>query len=58
MLMRVLHQKNHSSWILLRHGVSRRSLFRDPTKDNELARLLNTTVFLCMKEMSWALANA
>ena len=29
MLMRVLHQKNYLSWILLRYGVSRRSLFRD-----------------------------
>ncbi len=56
--MLLLHQKNHSNWILLRRRVLRRSLFRDPTRDNELARLLNTTVFLCIKEMRWALADA
>jgi hypothetical protein len=42
---------------ILCSGIKLKSLFRDPTKDNELARLLNTTVFLCVKEMRRALAG-
>jgi hypothetical protein len=52
----LLCQKNHSSWILLCHGMWRRSLFRDPTKDNKLARLRDIIVFR-INEMRWALAD-
>jgi len=47
-----------SAFCSVARGISRRSLSRNPTKDNELARLPNTAVFLCMKKMVWVLANA